>query len=55
MRKLLILLGLAGVAAWVYKTINEQKAYDAVWTDATAFDDAEPLDLDGAPEALDLR
>jgi hypothetical protein len=47
MRKLLVLLGLAGVAAWVYKTVNESKAYDAVWTDATAFGepDDEPVDL----------
>ena len=48
MGKLLVLLGLAGVAAWAYKSYNESKAYDAVWTDATAFGDdlsAEPLDL----------
>jgi hypothetical protein len=46
MKKILVLLGLAGVAAWAYKLVNESKAYDAVWTDATEFGIAdEPADL----------
>jgi hypothetical protein len=48
MRKLLVLIGLAGIAAWVYKQVNESKAYDAVWTDATAYGDS-------AVPAPDLR
>ena len=49
MGKLIVLLGLAGAAAWAYKSYNESKAYDAVWTDATAFGD------DVAVDSLDLR
>jgi hypothetical protein len=48
MVKLLVLVGIAGAAAWAYKSYNESKAYDAVWTDATAFGDdfaAQPVDL----------
>ena len=49
MVKLLRPGGLAGAAAWAYKSNSESKAYDAVWTDATAFDD------DLTAESLDLR
>jgi hypothetical protein len=36
-RKLLVLAGLAALGAWAYRTINDSRAADAVWTDATAF------------------
>jgi len=40
MRKLLVLIGLAGLSAWIYKQVSDSKAYDAMWTDATAFPEA---------------
>ena len=46
MRKLLVLAGLAVVGALVYKTVNDSRAADAVWTDATAF----PPSADSAPD-----
>jgi len=46
MRKLLVLVGLGAIAAWIYKQVNDSKAYDAMWTDATAFPGTPPEDLD---------
>ncbi|CAB4879008.1 unannotated protein [freshwater metagenome] len=37
MRKFLVLIGLGAVAAWIYKSVNDAKAYDSLWTDATSF------------------